>query len=850
MEWLRRLWYLINSRKLERELQEEMEAHREMMREPKDFGNTLRLREESRDVWGWNWLDDLQRDVAHAFRSLGRTPVFALASVVMLTVGIALNLTVFQLGNTFFLRPLLLKDLNSLVRFDRKSAQFQSNTIPYEAIQFIATHQNVLSNVMMKKRATVLWADDVQAQSVAFVSSNWFSSLGYGAIEGRVLSEGIDDLPGAAPAIVISEWFWKQKLGGIPGIVGSTTRINDRTATIVGIAPANAEEFTPSAARIWLPIEQISYFVPGNDLVTRWNTGPEMYARLKPGVSLGFARDALRPVMADVGSQRSDVFQNGEWLEPFSALTRFRDPAHSRGDQMLVLFLSLLAGMTLLVACANLGNLVLSRNIARLQEIRIRMALGASRSKVMRHLLAESALLAAVGCVGGLVVCSVTQRVFLLSIDTPFIPSMTMDWRMATVTLLVGLFATATIGLIPAWRLSRKDQGALKSSLYVSAGRFSQTRVRNVLVGLQVMLSCVLLVVGGLLIREMQSAAAAPRIAFENVVAMDVALDQFGIRGDAAREYWRNVVQVLSTSPEVDRVSILESVPFGQTSEYGTYKKDAPGLSVVSNSVDPNYFALFGIPVLAGRTFENGDDVQGGVIISKRLAERMYGGFDAVGKRFPKSNPFATVVGVVDDAQTTGPRDNTSAQRYRPLHTDGFGSYRLVVRAKRDPRSLLPVLKNAAHAGGANITPAIHFLRDDYERSDRANRTFDFTIVAMAFIALVIASFGIFGVVSYSVALRQKEFGIRQAIGANRRAIVALVLSNLLRPVIPAILLGVGISALARMVLGSFALMRTLDPFVLLGVVVLMLAITGLAALLPTLRALRADAIDVLRWDS
>jgi ABC-type antimicrobial peptide transport system permease subunit len=228
----------------------------------------------------------------------------------------------------------------------------------------------------------------------------------------------------------------------------------------------------------------------------------------------------------------------------------------------------------------------------------------------------------------------------------------------------------------------------------------------------------------------------------------------------------------------------------------------------------------------------------------------MYGGLDVVGKRFPKSNPFATVVGVVDDAQTTGPRDNTSAQRYRPLQPDGFGSYRLVVRAKRDPRSLLPVLKNAAHAGGANITPAIHFLRDDYERSDRANRTFDFTIVAMAFIAWVIASFGIFGVVSYSVGLRQKEFGIRLAIGANRRAIVALVLSNLLRPVIPAILLGVGISALARTVLASFALMGTLDPFVLLGVVVLMLAIAGLAALLPTLRALRADAIDVLRWDS
>jgi len=238
------------------------------------------------------------------------------------------------------------------------------------------------------------------------------------------------------------------------------------------------------------------------------------------------------------------------------------------------------------------------------------------------------------------------------------------------------------------------------------------------------------------------------------------------------------------------------------------------------------------------------------VIISKRLAEKMYGGIDAVGKRFPKSNPSATVVGVVDDAQTTGPKDNSSAQRYRPLKDDEFGNYRLVVRAKHDPQSLVPVLKNAAQAGGPNVTPAIHLLRDDYDRADRSNRTFDFTIVAMALIALAIASFGIFGVVSYSVELRKKEFGIRLAIGANRRDIVGLVFSNLLRPVVPAIVLGVGISALARMVLGSLAFTRTSDPLVLLGVIVLMLAIAGLAALLPTLRALRADAIDVLRWDT
>src|SRR4026207_2441737 len=170
MEWFRRLLYFMNRRKLERELQEEMKAHREMMSKPKDFGNMLRLREESQDMWGWAWLDDFQRDCVCAFRSLRRTPVFTQASILMLAVGIGLNLTVFQLGNSFFLQPLPLRVLDSLVRFDGKSPRLQSTIVPYEAIQFIETHQALLSDVMMKAKTTVLWGDDVQAQPVAFVS--------------------------------------------------------------------------------------------------------------------------------------------------------------------------------------------------------------------------------------------------------------------------------------------------------------------------------------------------------------------------------------------------------------------------------------------------------------------------------------------------------------------------------------------------------------------------------------------------------------------------------------------------------------------------------------------------------
>jgi hypothetical protein len=266
--------------------------------------------------------------------------------------------------------------------------------------------------------------------------------------------------------------------------------------------------------------------------------------------------------------------------------------------------------------------------------------------------------------------------------------------------------------------------------------------------------------------------------------------------------------------------------------------------------VDSRFFGLFGVHFLAGRTFESGDDPRTTVIISRRLAETMYGELDAVGKRFPKSKPTATIVGVVADAQTMDPKDNRGAQRYVPLQPQDFGNYHLVVRAKTDPVLLLPLLKGAAQSADRSVVPTIHLLRDDYEQKVRVNRTFDMTIICMALVALFIATLGIFGVVSYAVTLRQKEIGIRLAVGAGRRDIVTLVLSAILRPVVPAIVLGIAVSVTAKTVLGSFVFMTTSDPIVLSGAALLLLSVAGLAALVPTMRALRINAVDVLRLDS
>jgi predicted permease len=774
-----------------------------------------------------------------------RAPVFALVAGLVLSVGIGLNLTVFQLGSALFLRPLPVEDPDSLVRFDRVASRFRSNETPYSLVPFIAQQRSVLSAVMTHKQTTLVWGDGYRSQSAAFVSSNWFAGLGVGALQGRTLQEGVDNLSGAAPAVVISDYLWIEDFGSDPGVIGSVAMLNGRSATIVGIVASGVEGVSPGQPHVWIPIEQVSYFLPGNDWMTRMDTGPELYARLSAGVSLSAAREALRPVMANVAEQFG--LRPGQWLEPLSASTRFRDPALSGNDQTFLLFFGFLTALTLLVACANLGNLVLSRNIARTHELSVRMALGANRAAVIRHLLGESIVLVALGSVGGLFLSRVALDAFLATTPIALPTAMQLDWRTGIASLTAGLLTVAVVGLLPALRLSRASLDTfLKSGSYGATRGSSHTRMSRVMLGLQVTCSCVLLVVGGLTVREMRRTTFQDRETFESVAVMEARLDQFGLRSEAAREYWRTMQAALSGAPVVDRVALLESSPFGQTSDQTSYE-DAPGLGVVSNRVDSSYFDLFRIPVLAGRTFRDDDAPRSTVIISRRLAERMYGSADAVGKPFPKNQPTASIVAVVADAEMMSSRERGWAQVYWPPRVEEFDDYSMVVRAKGDVAAVLSVLKTVAQSVDSNIVPRLYLIRDDYAQKVRVDQTLDLTLIAMGLVALTIAALGILGVVAHSVALRQREIEIRLAVGATGRAILILVLADSLKPVVAGLLAGLGVSVAVRQILnGAFGL-KGLDLQIVSGVVVVLLGASLLVGLVPAVRSLRMSAVAVLR---
>ena len=401
-EWLRRVWYLLNRRRLDAALREEMAAHRAQMNRPGRFGNSLRLREEAHDVWGWRWLDDLGRDLRLGVRTLRRSPGFTLASLAILSVGIGINLAFFQVVDVALLQPLHVTAPQTLVLFHYRSPTFMSTGVPYPVARFVGARTDALSAVLVSRGAMGAWGDlGDEIVPGEFVSTNWFDELGASAAAGRVLHAGTDDGPAAPAVVVLSYRFWQRSFGGQFGIIGRTVRLNGQPAVVVGVADAQFRVLARDDPRFWIPIEQIDAFQPGSHIRTDWVTkNVTMYGRLRPGVSAAVAKTVLAAALDQLSAIRPDAIERGQWLEPYSAVDRFMPPQERRQAWTVVTGVAVLTAIVLMVTCLNLSNLTLVRAISRLREMSIRTALGAGRWRIVRHLGIESVLLATAGTLG------------------------------------------------------------------------------------------------------------------------------------------------------------------------------------------------------------------------------------------------------------------------------------------------------------------------------------------------------------------------------------------------------------------------------------------------------------------
>ena len=845
--WARRLWHLLNRPRRERELVREMNEHRESMHDPSKFGDTHRLLEYSRDAWGWNWLDDAMQDLTVGLRTLVKSPSFAITAMLILTFGIGLNLTLFQVIRVGLLRPPAVKDAASWVRFLRAAPNSTTSTVPYPLTQFVKDNNNgVLASVVLEYQSGVAWGRDAEEEVTAsFVSSNWFDETGYGAAQGRVLSDALDTAAGA-PVVVLSYPFWKNRLGGDPDVVGSVAFIDRKPVTVAGVAAAALPGLDFNVPDMFLPITQREYFYPQSTLLRAWDQeAVDMYGRLAPGISAVAAREALRTTMQAAAAGHAQIAKD-EWLEPLLATRNFMRDSERQAVLAVVSLMGALTTLVLVVAAANLGNLVMSRATGRVRELGVRMALGARRTRIIRQLVIEAVPLVMMGALGSLGFAWAVAALIAALAGLPPYMDFDIDWSTVAAAVALSLLTLVVVGLLPAWKIAQQHLiDAIKDGGQNVSRTLDRTLIRRVMVASQVAGSCLLLIVAGMMIRSVQRAVeSSAGFDYQRAAVLSMPLGRYGITGDAARSYWYAVKERVIANPEIESAAIVTAAPLGGRVNETRYD-DTPGLRTLTQSVDPEYFDTMKIPLIAGRTFGPRD--AGTVIVSRRLAREMYGSMDVLGRGFPKSGATDTIIGVAADAHSIKVDANDVAELYRPLTLADFSYVELVARARGDADRLPPVLREAAMLD-ARVIPSARAMHEDFDRRMQGPRIASAIAAGIGVLTLALACLGIFGVVSYGVALRTKEIGIRVALGAQHPALLRAIVRQVLTPVGIGVMIGLVLAIPVGLALASepFYLENT-DPAAFAMALGVFTAAGAVSALWPAFRVLRGNPVEALR---
>jgi predicted permease len=849
--WFRRVWHLINRSRRERDLRREMHEHRQSMHDPTRFGDTHRLIEQSRDAWGWNWLDEMMQDFAIGVRMLRRSPSFAITATLILAFGIGINITLFQMMWVGLLRPPAIRNADSWVRFLRAAPDSTSTNVPFPLAEFVKDHNSALAAVMVESSENVAWGPDaVDRIGASFVSANWFSELGYGPLEGRLFADALDRASDV-PSVVLGYTFWRNRLGAPPNLAGTIAYIDRKPVRIIGIAPKAIPGLELDVPDVFIPIRQREYFYPQSTFLRDWTAGGvAMYGRLREGVSADAAREALRQTLQASAAEHPEVKSN-EWLEPLLARDNFFRPSERMAVLAVVALLGSLTGLVLVVAAANLGNLVMSRAAGRVRELGVRMALGARRARIVRQLVVESVPLAVLGTLASLGFSSATVAVIAAAGGLPPYLDFSIEWQTVAVAAALGALSLAVVGLLPAWKVAQQHLiDAIKDGGQNVSRTLDRALMRRVMVAAQVAGSCLLLAIAGMTIRSVQRALeTSTGFDYARAAVLSMPLDRYGITGDAARLHWYAVKDRVRANPEVENAAIVTAAPLGGR-VFQTRYNDTPGLETLVQDVDPEYFAVMRIPLITGRLFGPADVKT--VVVSRRLALAMYGTLDVVGRRFPRSaaersTDSRTIIGVAGDAHSIKVEANNVTELYQPLTAADFSEVFLVARARHDVDRLPAALREAALLD-PRVIPTAHTMREDFDRRMQGPRLMSAIAGGIGGLTLALACLGIFGVVSYGVASRTKEIGIRLALGAQQPALLRAIVQQVLTPVGVGAVLGLLLAIPAGLALGSEPFyLESADPLALAGSLSIFGAAGAVAAIWPAYQVLRRNPVQALR---
>ncbi|HKG14241.1 MAG TPA: ABC transporter permease [Pyrinomonadaceae bacterium] len=810
-------------------------------------------------------MTTLLQDLRYGARTLWSRPGFTLVAVLTLALGIGANAAIFSLVNAVLLKPLPFPDPERLVMIweDASSIGFPQNTpAPANYIDWKAQTNSFEDMAALQSVSyNLTGAGEPQKLNGQAVTANLFSVLGVAPALGRAFTAD-EEKPGSARVVILSHALWRDGFGGGRSVVGSEILLNGEKYTVAGVMPAGFQLLQPYI-HIWVPLAQAP-----EDWANRGGHYLNVVARTKPGVSVEQADADIKTVMARISRDHPDEAEGlGAFVQPL------RDQL--AGDVRRPLMMLLVAvAFVLLISCANIAGLLLSRSVARRREIAIRVALGASRWRVVRQLLTESALLSLLG--GGLgLLLALWSFAFLQQLIPPTMAlsaGLSVDGRVLGFTLLVSLVTGTLFGLAPAVAASNAGPGeALKAGGGGRGGTASGgRRLRNAFVVAEVALALVLLVGAGLLIQSLQRLQGQYSVIKpENVLTLRTILPPNSYTEHSQRlAFYDGVLARVRSLPGVVSAGYTTTVPLtwkGGTSGLTVEgRPPARGLQDDANhrQVTADYLQALGLPLKAGRYLEGADgpDSQPVAVVNEAMARAFWPGGDAVGKRFkiggPASpRPWLTVVGVVGDIRQMGLDAPAKPEMYLPYpqvnYQEWFAPGYLVIRTSVEPQSLVAAVRREVYAVDptqpvSNVQTMAEILGEE-----SAQRRVGMTLLAVfAGLALALASLGIYGVLSFFVAQHTQEIGVRLALGAQPRSILALVL----RRGMGLALLGVGVG-----LVGAFALTRLMqsqlfevsatDPLTYAGLALLLTAVALFACLIPARRATKVDPLVALRYE-
>jgi predicted permease len=896
MQWWdqtrRRLAALRHRDRFDRDLAEEMHSHLEMQaRENREngmsgeaarraamrqFGNATALKELSREAWGWGGLERFFQDVRYALRLVRRSPGSTAIATLSLAIGIGANTAIFGVVDNLLLRPLPVREPERLVSITHGGADSDFyEAISYPDYKYYRDHNAVFTQLAAYSPDGFTVGDNRIPIQGETVSANYFATLGIAPAMGRWFAPDEDKQSGVGAVAVLGYGLWQRLLGGDPAAIGRQITVNRRRLTIVGIAPKGFAGLPAGVgapcAEIWVPVsmegELFSYF-GGQDPLHVWgNTWIRVAGRLKPGLSLAAAASAMRAVSRELDPQRTAVWGPvaATWIPALEPVLKTRLAPRLRSS--VATGVPLLAGifaLVLIMACVNMAGLLLAGMLKRQREIAVRMSLGASRGRVLRQLLIESLVVAAIGGAAGVLVAwraSASLLLFERALGISLAGGTVFHARVLVFAVAATVLSAILAGIVPARYACGCDlSSAMKAD---SAGLVAGSR-RRTLHGLpmaaQVAFSLVLLAGAGLFLRTLANERAAD-ITVDPGHVLLTTLDVHARKYDQRRalSFFAELLERVHAIPGVKSAAVVMVTPLGGN-RGGTNIRRSGGrqVQVDWNVVSPRYFETVGIPLVRGRAFTDRD--RGGaprvVAINEQFALRFFPGQDPIGKSVEltfSDKYVAEVIGIVRDGPFQGVRDPVKPCFYQPVAQNYFPllNMSLEVRTIGKPAALAPAVGRAIQSLDKDFPVGeMRTLESHREDGLARERMITALLAAFAGMALALAVAGIYGVASVTVAQRRREIGLRMALGAGAASVLRLAMGRTLWLVAAGMAAGLaGALLLTRFVSSLLFGVKGTDPATFVPVCMLLIAVALAASSVPARRATRIDPLEALRHD-